>query len=102
MNKSLAYIERFETTATATIISNGSSIDPRKFTSITPKALLQNKLDKAGDIILCNNKAKNAGIAVAMTRFFNAVSVQKNKPEWSSYFVTMPKQNFHLTNYLRQ
>ncbi|MCD4736436.1 MAG: hypothetical protein K8R53_10355, partial [Bacteroidales bacterium] len=55
------------------------------------KALLQNKLDKAGDVILCNNKAKNVGIAEAMTRLFNAVSVQKNKSEWSSYFVTMPK-----------
>ncbi len=43
------------------------------------KALLRNKLDKAGDVILCDNKTKNA------------VSVQKNKPEWSCYFVTMPK-----------
>ena len=55
------------------------------------KALLRNKLGKAGDVILCDNKAKNAGIAIAMTRLFNAISVQKNKTEWSSYFVTMPK-----------
>ena len=55
------------------------------------KALLRNKLDKAGDIILCGNKAKNVDIAVAMARLFNEVSVQKNKPEWSNYFVTMPK-----------
>jgi len=27
------------------------------------KALLRNKLDKTGDVILCDNKAKNAGIA---------------------------------------
>ncbi|MCF6332672.1 MAG: hypothetical protein L3J11_05250 [Draconibacterium sp.] len=58
------------------------------------KALLQNKLDKAGDVILCDNKAKNAVIAIAIARLFNAVSVQKNKPEWSCYFVTMP--NFQL------
>jgi len=49
-------------------------------------------LNKAGDVILCGNKAKNVDIAVAMARLFNEVSVQKNKPEWSSYFVTMPKQ----------
>ena len=48
-------------------------------------------MDKAGDVIFCDNKAKNTGIAVAMTRLFNAVSVQKNKPEWLSYFMTMPK-----------
>ena len=57
------------------------------------KALLRNKLDKTGEVILCNNKAKNADIAIAMARLFNAVSVQKNKSEWSSYFVTMPKIN---------
>ena len=45
------------------------------------KALLQNKLGKAGDVIFCNNKAKNVGIASAMARLFNAVSVQNNKPE---------------------
>ncbi|MCF6332256.1 MAG: hypothetical protein L3J11_03150 [Draconibacterium sp.] len=48
-------------------------------------------MDKAGDVILCDNKAKNVVIAKAIARIFNAVSVQKNKPEWSCYFVTMPK-----------
>ena len=60
------------------------------------KALLRNKLDKADEVILRNNNAKNIGIALAMARLFNAVSVQKNKPEWSSYFATMPKYlDFH-------
>ena len=43
--------------------------------------LLRYKLTKASEVILYNNKAKNAGIAVAMSRIFNAVSVQKNKSE---------------------
>jgi len=47
-------------------------------------------LDKEGDVILCDNKVKNVEIALAMARLFNAVSVQKNKPEWLSYFATMP------------
>ena len=59
----------------------------------TTKALLRNKLDKADEVILCNSKTKNVDIAIAMARLFNAVSVQKNKSEWSSYFVTMPKAN---------
>ncbi|MCF6333546.1 MAG: hypothetical protein L3J11_09710 [Draconibacterium sp.] len=50
-------------------------------------------MDKAGDVILCDNKAKNVVIAKAIARIFNAVSVQKNKPEWSCYFVTMPKHD---------
>ena len=54
-------------------------------------------MDKTGDVILFDNTAKNAGIAVAMTRLFNAVSVQKNKPEWSSYFVTMPKPSIRIS-----
>lgn len=61
---------------------------------IIAKALLQNKLDKTGDVVLCDNKAKNTGIAIAMARLFNAVSAQKNKLGWSSYFVTMPKQRW--------
>jgi len=48
-------------------------------------------LDRAGEVILCDNKAKNTGIAKATARLFNAVSVQKNKSEWSSYFVSKPK-----------
>ena len=55
------------------------------------KVLLRDKLNKTGDVILCGNKAKNTGIAAATARLFNAVSVQKNKPGRSSYFVTMPK-----------
>lgn len=70
------------------IVGNEFIVD---FTIAEAKALLRNKLDKTGDVILCDNKAKNAGIATAMTRLFNAVSVQKNKPEWLSYFVAMPK-----------
>ncbi len=62
------------------------------------KALLRNKLDKAGEVILYDNEAKNTGIAIATARLFNEVSVQKNKPEWSSYFVTMPKANEMLKN----
>jgi len=50
-------------------------------------------LDKTGDVVLCDNKAKYTGIALAMARLFNAVSVQKNKLEWLSYFVTMPYSN---------
>ena len=34
------------------------------------QTLLRNKLDKAGDIILCANKAKNVDIAVALARLF--------------------------------
>ncbi len=55
------------------------------------KVLLRNNLTKASEIILCDNKAKNTGIAIAMASIFNEVSVQKNKLEWSSYFLTMPK-----------
>ena len=61
-----------------------------RITEVKGKALLRNKLDKTGDVILCDNKAKNTDIATAMARLFNAVSVQKNKPEWVSCFVTMP------------
>jgi len=48
-------------------------------------------LTKASAVILCDNKAKNTGIAIAMASIFNEVNVQKNKLEWSSYFLTMPK-----------
>jgi hypothetical protein len=54
------------------------------------QALLRNKLGRAGEVILCANKAKNTGIAKATARLFNAVSVQKNKSEWLSCFVTKP------------
>ncbi len=36
-------------------------------------------MDKAGDVILCDNKAKNAVIASAIARLYNAVSVQKKQ-----------------------
>ena len=45
------------------------------------QGLLRNKLDTTGDVIFYDNKAKNAGIAIATVRLFNTVSVKKNKPE---------------------
>jgi len=48
-------------------------------------------LTKASEVILCDNEAKNTGIAIAMVSIFNEVNVQKNKLEWSSYFLTTPK-----------
>lgn len=58
---------------------------------VRDKALLRNMLDKSGDIIMRGNKAKNVNIVITMARLYNAVSVQKNKSEWSRNFVTMPK-----------
>ncbi|MCF6332599.1 MAG: hypothetical protein L3J11_04870 [Draconibacterium sp.] len=37
-------------------------------------ALLRNKLDKAGDVILSDNKAKNAVIALAIARFLTKLA----------------------------
>ncbi len=45
------------------------------------KGLLRNKVYRIGDVILCSNKAKNVAIALAKTRLFNEVSVQKNKTD---------------------
>jgi len=42
------------------------------------------------EIILCDNKAKNVGIAIATARLFNEVSVQKNESKRLSYFFTIP------------
>jgi hypothetical protein len=42
------------------------------------------------EIILCDNKAKNAGIAIDTVRLFNEVSVQKNESKWAGYFITIP------------
>ena len=42
------------------------------------------------EVILCGNKAKNAGIAAVTTRLFNEVNAQKNKSKRSGYFFTMP------------
>ncbi len=57
---------------------------------LLPLALLRSKLTKASEVILCDNKAKNTGIAIATASIFNEVSVQKSKLEWSSYFLAMP------------
>jgi hypothetical protein len=54
------------------------------------KGLLWNKLTKVGEVILCNNKAKNADIALAKARLFNEVSVQKNESERASYSIIIP------------
>ena len=43
------------------------------------------------EVVLCDNKAKNVGIATVTTRLFNEVSVQKNESEWAGYFITIPK-----------
>ncbi len=59
-------------------------------------ALLRNKLTKASEVILCDNKAKNTGIAIATASIFNEVSVQKSKLEWSSYFLAMPKYQLSI------
>ena len=42
------------------------------------------------EVILCANKAKNVAIAMATTRLFNEVSVQKNQSERLGYFITIP------------
>ena len=42
------------------------------------------------EVILCTNKAKNVAIAIATTRLFNEVSVQKNQSERLGYFITIP------------
>jgi hypothetical protein len=43
------------------------------------------------EVILCDYKAKNAGIAIDTVRLFNAVSVQKNESKRAGYFITIPK-----------
>jgi hypothetical protein len=43
------------------------------------------------EVILCDNKAKNAGIAIATTRLFNKVRVQKNESKRAGYFIAIPK-----------
>ena len=45
------------------------------------------------EVILCANKAKNVAIAMATTRLFNEVSVQKNQSERLGYFITIPKSH---------
>ena len=43
------------------------------------------------EVILCDNKAKNAGIAIDTVRLFDEVSVQKNESKLAGYFITIPK-----------
>ncbi len=43
------------------------------------------------EVILCDNKAKNAGITIDTVRLFNEVSVQKNESKRLGYFFTIPK-----------
>ncbi len=45
------------------------------------------------EVILCDNKAKNVGVALATPRLFNAVSVQKNESKQLGYFFTIPKSS---------
>ncbi|MCF6333303.1 MAG: hypothetical protein L3J11_08460 [Draconibacterium sp.] len=47
-------------------------------------------MDKAGDVISCDNKAKNAVVAIATAGLFNEVSVQKNELKRLGYFITIP------------
>ncbi len=42
------------------------------------------------EVILCDNKTKNVGIAIVTARLFNEVSVQKNESKWLGYFFTNP------------
>ena len=42
------------------------------------------------EVVLCGNKAKNAGIAAVTARLFNEVNAQKNKSKQLDYFFTMP------------
>ena len=46
------------------------------------------------EVILCDNKAKNAGIAVVTARLFNEVNVQKNESKQLDYFFTIPKGGY--------
>ena len=45
------------------------------------------------EVALCDNKAKNVGIAIATARLFNEVSVQMNESKLLGYFFTSPKCN---------
>ena len=42
------------------------------------------------EVISYANKAKNEAIAMATTRIFNEVNVQKNQSERFDYFITIP------------
>ena len=43
-------------------------------------------------VILCDNKTKNAGIAIVTARLFDEVNVQMNELKQLGYFFTIPKQ----------
>jgi hypothetical protein len=51
------------------------------------------------EVILCHNKAKNAGIAIDTARLFNEVSVQKNESKRVGYFITIPKRKLDVKVY---
>ena len=42
------------------------------------------------EVILCDNKEKNAGIAIDTVRLFNKVSVQENESKRAGYFFIIP------------
>ena len=54
------------------------------------------------EVILCDNKAKNAGIAIDTVRLFNEVSVQKNESKRLGYFFTIPKLKHSAIFYTMQ
>ena len=63
------------------------------------KELSRNKFVRIDEVVLCNNEAKNTGIAKATARLFNEDSVQKNKFKWQSYFCTTPKLKISILLY---
>ena len=50
-------------------------------------------MTRIDEVILCDNKAKNVGVAIDMVRLLNEDSVQKNKSKWTGYFITIPYFN---------
>ena len=42
------------------------------------------------EVILCDNKTKNVGIAVVTARLFDEVNVQMNESKQLGYFFTIP------------
>ena len=64
---------------------------PDLFLLVITKGLQNNKWSRIDEVILCANKAPNAGIAGATARLGNAVSAQKNESKWSTYYFASPK-----------
>ena len=56
------------------------------------------------EVILCDNKAKNVAIAIAIAtaRLFNEVSVQKNELKRLGYFITIPKVVFKKIRFFQK